>query len=264
MNEPQLDAGQRAAQAQFDRRSNQYGKSHILADVSDLEDAFAGLPSSPGARALDVATGGGHTALFLLRRGYAVTACDISVEMLHRAEELAAEAGWKIHTRQHPAESLPDADETYAVVTCRVAAHHFSAPERFGCEVARVLRPGGYLVLIDGSVPDEEPEAEAWIHAVECLRDPSHGRFLSPGRWKALLSDAGLAVRDCRLVPFKQPDLEWYFATAATPAENRQEVLRLLATASARVREVFRLGEEGGKIIWWWPRMTLVAQKPLP
>jgi len=32
--------------------------------------------------------------------------------------------------------------------------------------------------------------------------------------------------------------------------------------APASARKLFRLGEEDGKIVWWWRRLTLLAQKP--
>jgi hypothetical protein len=38
-----LDDSQRASQAQFDRQSQRYGKSHVLADVSDLEATVEGI-----------------------------------------------------------------------------------------------------------------------------------------------------------------------------------------------------------------------------
>jgi hypothetical protein len=61
MTMPQLDSIQRSAQEQFDRQSERYGRGHILADTSDVAAALAHVPSQAGRRALDVATGAGHT-----------------------------------------------------------------------------------------------------------------------------------------------------------------------------------------------------------
>lgn len=257
-----LDERQIAAREQFDRQSRSYGTSHILADVSDVSAALSGVPLPHCRRALDVATGGGHTAAFLAEQGWEVTASDLSPAMLERAKELAAGRGLAIATALHEAERLPYADGFFGLVACRVAAHHFSDPRAFLYEVARVLEPGGSLLLIDGSVPDGEPDAEEWIHCVEKLRDPSHGRFLSPLAWSALVGESGLKILSCDLTPLKQPDLEWYFEAAATSEKNRQAVRELVAGAPAEVRQVFRIAEEDGKITWWWPRLTLLALKP--
>ncbi|MBV9657282.1 MAG: methyltransferase domain-containing protein [Verrucomicrobia bacterium] len=261
-----LDPIQQSARAQFDRQSANYGKSHILADTEDVVAALRHVPSpSPGrsTTALDVATGGGHTGILLASLGYAVTLADISENMLARASALAAERGLSVQTRQHPAEALPYADASFDLVTCRIAPHHFSSPESFVRESARVLRLGGHFLLIDGSIYNDAPEVEAWLHEVEKLRDPSHHRLLSPRAWERLCHAAGLRVIHQEMRTLKQPDLEWYFAAADTPPDNRRAVRELIAHAPDSVRATLRLQTEpDSKIVWHWPRLTLVATKP--
>jgi SAM-dependent methyltransferase len=259
-----LDSTQSASAAQFNRQSDRYGKSHILADTSDVLAGLAGVPKPAGAAALDVATGGGHTALALARQGWRVTAGDISEKMLENARKLCHEEGFAIETRLFPAEAIPFADSSFDLVTSRVAPHHFSSPERFVRETARVLKPGGHFLLIDGSVPDNDPETERWLHEVEKWRDPSHGRFLSRAGWGELVAAAGLREIRSELHPLKQPNLDWYFETAATAPENRAKVLQAVATATPQVRAALGLAVEDGKIVWWWPRLTLLALKPGP
>jgi hypothetical protein len=97
---------------------------------------------------------------------------------------------------------------------------------------------------------------------VEKWRDPSHGRFLSRAAWEDLVRATGvLTILRSELFSFKQPDLEWYFETAATPPENRTRVLEAVRTVQKSVRTALRLAEENGKITWWWPRLSLVARK---
>jgi ubiquinone/menaquinone biosynthesis C-methylase UbiE len=256
-----LDSIQQAAREQFDRQSRNYGRSHILADVSDVETALTRVVLPPRAAVLDVACGAGHTGLHLAGLGHEVTAADLSEAMLERVREAAAERGLRVNTRQHPAEEMPYDSESFDLVTCRIAPHHFSSPAAFVNGVARVLKRGGYFLLIDGSVPDDEPEAEAWLHEVEKLRDPSHARLLSRSAWRELCGAAGLNVLHAELRTLKQPDLEWYFETAATPPANRERVRELVAGASPRIREIYHITEEEGKIVWWWPRLTLIAQR---
>ncbi|MEO6994597.1 MAG: methyltransferase domain-containing protein [Lacunisphaera sp.] len=261
MSQNSFDAAQTASAAQFDRQSDRYGKSHILADTKDVAAALADIPVPAGGRALDVATGGGHTALYLAQQGWQVTAGDIAARMLENARKLAEDAGCRIETRLFPAEDLPFPAESFDLVSSRVAPHHFSSPDKFVTEVARVLKPGGYFLLIDGTVPDADPETEKWLHGVEKLRDPSHGRFLSRAAWEALVKATGLTVLRSQLDPMKQPDLQWYFETAATPADNRRQVLEAVRDASPHVRAAMRLTEEEGRIVWCWPRLSLLAQK---
>ena len=256
-----LDSIQRAAQEQFGKQSERYGRGHILEEVEDVEAAIQPLNLKAGCTVLDVATGGGHTGLYLAGLGHHVTLADIAEPMLERAAKTAFERGLSVQTRQHAAEELPYEDGSFDVVTCRVAAHHFSSPEAFIRETARVLKRGGHFILIDGSVEDDQPEAEEWLHKLEKYRDPSHNRLLTPRAWSTLCEKYGLKVDKAVLTPFKQPDLNWYFETAATSPENREKVLDLIAHIPDQARKLFRLGEEEGKVVWWWQRLTLVATK---
>jgi ubiquinone/menaquinone biosynthesis C-methylase UbiE len=256
-----LDLRQSASAAQFDRQSDRYGKSHILADTKDVAHGLETVSPLPGGTALDVATGGGHTAFWLARHGWNVTAGDIAPRMLENARSLCAEVGFSIETRLFPAEAMPFNDASFDLVTCRVAPHHFSSPKEFVQETARVLKPNGHFLLIDGSVPDDDPETEAWMHQVEKWRDPSHGRLLSRKSWQELVAAAGLNVVRSELHPFKQPDLNWYFETAATTKENQEKVLASVHSASEHVKAALGIGIEEGKIVWWWPRLTLLASK---
>ena len=168
-----------------------------------------------------------------------------------------------METKLFPADEIPFSDASFELVTVRVASHHFSLPERFVAEAARVLKPGGHFLLIDGTVPDNDPETEEWLHRVEKWRDPSHGRFLSRAVWEGLVAASGLTILSSTLHKKKQPDLNWYFETAATTPENRARVLEAVRTIPPAVRQALRLAEEEGKIVWWWPILHLLARKPL-
>jgi ubiquinone/menaquinone biosynthesis C-methylase UbiE len=256
-----LDAVQQAAQEQFARQSRNYGAGHILADIADVAAALEKISLPERARVLDVACGAGHTGLYLASLGHDVMLADLAAPMLERVREAAAARDLAVQTQHHAAEEFPYADASFDLVTCRIAPHHFSSPEAFVRETARVLKPGGWFLLIDGSVQDDEPEAEAWLHQIEKLRDPSHHRLLTPRTWTHLCEASGLRVACAELRPMKQPDLEWYFETAATSPENRAHVRELIATAPAGARALFRLAEENGKTVWWWPRLTLIAHR---
>ena len=252
---------QKASRKQFEQQCANYGNSHILSNTEDIRSALHILRPQREQALLDVACGGGHTGIYFARLGLHVTLADISTAMLARAAELAASEGLTIVTREHPAEKLPYPDGSFDLVTCRVAAHHFSCPATFIMETGRVLKTGGKLLLIDGSVEEGQPEAEEWLHQVEKLRDPSHNRFITPLKWTHLCGHVGLRVIHRELQPFKQPDLNWYFETANTSPANRAAVFKLVKEAPASARNLFRLTQEDGKIVWWWQRLVFVAVK---
>ncbi len=184
-----FDDAQTAALNQFSRQSERYGKGHILQNIEDVAQALQKIPFRSGAKALDIATGGGHTGLYVasVKDTMARSAISPSQCWIERQKTQQRERGSTIkHFALHAAEQLPFPDETFDLVTCRVAAHHFSSPEKFIAETARVLKRGGHFLLIDGTVSDNQAEAQAWIHRVEKLRDPSHQRFLTPKKWETL------------------------------------------------------------------------------
>ncbi len=90
-------------------------------------------------------------------------------------------------------DALPFKDESFGVVTCRIAAHHFPEllpPLR---QVARVLRRGGSF-LVEDILGHEDPDIAAFMMEVERRRDPSHVRAFRQIEWTAFLRAAGLTV----------------------------------------------------------------------
>jgi glutathione S-transferase len=233
--------------------------SNPLADIGHLEKTIADLKLRPASQALDVATGAGYTAAFLAEKGYTVTAVDQPVSQ--EAVALAGSRHLAITFHEHSAEQLPYADGTFSLVICRGGAHHLKAPEKFVTEATRVLKTYGYLVVIDGTVPDDHVEANAWMNTLEQLRDPAHVKFITPNTWRTWCQQRGLTVTRAQTDAVKMPDLQGYFDETRTTPENRKKVLEMVAKAPAAARELFKIGQEDGKIIWTSRRITLIAGK---
>jgi demethylmenaquinone methyltransferase / 2-methoxy-6-polyprenyl-1,4-benzoquinol methylase len=110
----------------------------------------------PGDRALDVATGTGDLAIELARRvgpGGEVVGSDFSEAMLDRARAKAPELRWEWGN----ALSLPYADGEFAAATVGFGARNFSDLERGLTEMARVVRPGGRVVVLEITTPTKPP-----------------------------------------------------------------------------------------------------------
>ncbi len=114
---------------------------------------------APGARALDVACGTGDLSLELARRvgpGGEVVACDFSERMLELARVKAADAP-TVRFEWANALELPYADDEFAAVTVGFGVRNFSDLERGLSELARVVRPGGRVVVLEMTTPTRPP-----------------------------------------------------------------------------------------------------------
>jgi demethylmenaquinone methyltransferase/2-methoxy-6-polyprenyl-1,4-benzoquinol methylase len=114
----------------------------------------------PGDRVLDVATGTGDLALELAARVHprgSVVASDFSEEMLARARTKGAGSPVPITFEWANAMDLPYANGEFAAVTVGFGARNFSDLDRGLSEMARVVRPGGVVVVLEITTPTRAP-----------------------------------------------------------------------------------------------------------
>ena len=259
-------------QKQFGAAAADYASSAVHASGPSLARLVALVSPQRDWRALDVATGAGHTALALAPYVSRVIASDITEEMLAEAEKLAAARGLaNVETAHAEAGALPFAVESFDLVTCRLAAHHFPDPAAFVGEAWRVLTPGGTLALVDNIGPDPAflPNARAVdlrdasivYNAFEKLRDPSHARCLTLAEWRELLEDTGFVdLREERLdqdIAF-EPWTKRMRCDAATVGRLQA----MLATDGA-LRAFLRPREEDGASMFTLQEAIIVARKPV-
>jgi ubiquinone/menaquinone biosynthesis C-methylase UbiE len=255
-------SGKERTRAQFDRVASKYRCSADHTDVEDLDLLFTGLALDPGHRVLDVATGGGHTAVALAARCGRVTASDLTPSMLREARILATDRRiYNIAFAGADAEALPFRDGAFDRVTCRIAPHHFPDVRTAMAEMARVTRPGGRIGIIDSVVPGE-PSLDAFLNGVEKVRDPSHVRSYRVEEWLEFLSGAGLLLLQAASMWKTHAFPEWV-ARTGRPKAVQWEVETFFLSAFPLARETFRILSEGGRIVSYSDEKAIfVAQKP--
>ncbi|MBI2819557.1 MAG: class I SAM-dependent methyltransferase [Acidobacteria bacterium] len=104
-----------------------------------LEDYASILPA--GRKALDIACGAGRHAAWLAEHGWKVTACDISLEALRRAQALASERGVRLalYCQELDTASLPA--NSFDLIVCFFYLQRDLFPV-----LKAALRPGGLIV----------------------------------------------------------------------------------------------------------------------
>jgi SAM-dependent methyltransferase len=193
----------------WDARAQAYVESDAHRDGEDLDWIVA--RAAGAAKALDVATGGGHVARRLREAGIEVVSADPAPGM--RPDVICR------------AEDLPFADASFDVVACRTAAHHFQDFPGAIAEMARVA--SSKVLLVDTTFMSDE------VEQAEALRDPSHVRNYDEAEWVAAVEGAELTVADMRYFEHTFDLASWL---ARTGCEG-EEAARAVALLGDRVKD---------------------------
>jgi len=190
----------------WSERAQAFRESATHREGPDLDLLIEWCEPGEGIQALDVATGGGHVARRLREAGCDVVSVDPAPGMQP--------------TVVARAEHIPFADDSFDVVACRIAPHHFEDVRAAVREMARVSKDR-VIVQDNLYLGDEVEEAEK-------LRDPTHVRCYSQDEWRTYFADAGLHVEDERLFE-RSVEVEPWLARVETPEEDAARVRELLA-----------------------------------
>jgi demethylmenaquinone methyltransferase / 2-methoxy-6-polyprenyl-1,4-benzoquinol methylase len=154
------------------------------------------IETGPGETVLDVACGTGAVAIELARRrGAEVVGIDQSPEMLaegRRRVELAGLAHL-ILLREGRAEELPFPDASFDALTFTYLLRYVDDPAAVLMELARVVRPGGTIAMLEFHVPGSPAAHAAW-EAYLRVGLPAVGRLVSPA-WGEVGSFLGPSIR---------------------------------------------------------------------
>lgn len=156
--------------------------------VRDVACATAAIQK--GKTAADIGAGTGFMTEGLIEKGLHVIAVDQSKAMLDELRrKLAPDAGVECRLMP-PDQQIPLSDQSVDYAFANMYLHHVEAPHRALQEMARIVRPGGMVVITD---LDE--------HAFAFLRDEHHDRWMGFNRdvIRTWLINAGLknVLVDC-------------------------------------------------------------------
>jgi len=163
-----LEEGQ--VRAMFDRIAGVYDRMNAVM-TAGLDRRWRSRAADlaavgPGDRVLDVATGTGDLALELARRvapGGEVVGSDFAEAMLERAREKAAGRP-DVHFEWGDALALDHPDDAFDAATVAFGARNFADLHRGLAQMARVVRAGGRVVVLEITTPQAPPLS--WFYAL--------------------------------------------------------------------------------------------------
>jgi ubiquinone/menaquinone biosynthesis C-methylase UbiE len=229
---------------QFGSQAAAYVASAVHAQGEDRAAMAAVVKMLSPAAVLDLGCGGGHVSFAASPFAGAVTAYDLSTEMLAAVEAEAKKRGLaNIVTQQGSAEKLPFPDAGFDMVLSRFSAHHWGDVPAALRDAFRVMKPGGMLVFADVVAPGRAV-SDTFMQTIEMLRDPSHVRDYSVSEWQAMIGAAGFAVGSTHPIRLRLDFTSW-IARMRTPPVFVEAIRALQAVMSEEVRKHFAIEEDG-------------------
>jgi SAM-dependent methyltransferase len=232
---------------EFTHQAESFNASEA-ANARETLDALIELAApQPGERWLEAACGPGLVTRALAPLTGEVHGVDLTPKMIEIARRKAADLP-NVTFAVGDATRLPDPDGAYDGAIARFTIHHVPVPARLANELARVVKPGGVVVLAD-HVADDDPAAAAWAQEIERLRDPSHWVSLTLPALRDLGADAGLELEQEQVHPLALDWGQWLERGSGTA--NARELIERLAEDEPQAADAFR--KVGGTLaLRWW------------
>ncbi|HXX18049.1 MAG TPA: methyltransferase domain-containing protein [Candidatus Acidoferrum sp.] len=217
---------------QFTRTAQIFGDYAVASRVAEAERLAQMVRATSADRGVDLASGPGTLALRFARHVQWICALDLTPAILARARNSAAEQGLRnVAFALGDAQAVPFADGSLDIAVTSYSLHHMPDPGRAIGEMARVVRQGGRVGVLDIFVPEDRHVAEL-NNRIERIRDASHTRTLARSEFEAYFSRHGLRILDTYVEAQSRSFDHWMLVAGSKPGDPRYEEARRLMEES--------------------------------
>ncbi len=263
-NEDAAARARRVNEERFTATARSYSSSAIAAR-HDENDALLRLAApGPADRALDVGCGPGAVLAALTPFVRHAVGVDLTAAMLEQAgrrlQDLAAATAGAPSLVRGAAERLPFRAGAFSLAVTTYTLHHFGEPRLVVREMARVVGPGGRVIIGDLVGPDDD-RARALQNEIERLRDPAHIEMESPRGIEALLGSEGLSVTG-RAEGSRDRELAEWLRLSHTPPDRAGLVRKRLLDTLPGDRAGMRPSLDGDTMRFVHHWAIVAARKP--
>jgi ubiquinone/menaquinone biosynthesis C-methylase UbiE len=235
-----------AIRSEFTHQADSFARNPVATSAQTLDVVVDLAPADPEAEWLEVACGPGVISRALAGKVGRVQGIDLTPAMIEKARaEAAAEAIENVEFSLGDATALDQQDASFDGAVTRLSFHHIPAPRRVLEEMARVVRPGGSVIVSD-LLTDEDADAQAWHQEIERLRDPSHWATPTAARLRAMGEAAGLELEEERILPVDLDYEDWLARGSGGKAAGAL-IDRLLGEAPPGTESFVVSGEPGDR-----------------
>ncbi|MCK5660456.1 MAG: methyltransferase domain-containing protein [Methanosarcinales archaeon] len=259
------------ARRQFGKQADAYSKGSTFTDKNHLFEIVKRSGVNGDHTVLDIATGAGFLAFEFAKNAGSVVGIDLTRNMIVHAKDKTTDPETpdtldtpetlglgNIEFLLSDVESLPFEDNTFDIVTCRFAFHHFPDPKKALFEMKRVCKDKGCIVLVDGTSSEMHAKSQFQNH-IEELRDPSHVRIYQLSEMQDMFNDIGVVITDTKHWDLPQDFNDWIERSGID--EDRVKIIEDMMFASAEGDATgLRVKIENGKPNFTYDTVILVAE----
>ena len=254
------DSHKQRVQKQFGRSAGDYATSNVHAMGESLTELVNLTSPSSEWKVLDVATGAGHTALAFAPHVSEVIATDITQGMLDQCMALANERSISnLRVEMADAEQLPFENESFDMVTCRLAFHHFLNPELALAEFCRVLKPTGVFGFTDNYTVDD-PSAARYYNRYEKIRDPSHHWVGALPEIRRKFEDAGFSIGETRTLE-KEFEFHAWADRQRVSDSDKKILLQMMREIPAELKPLMKPRFADNSMYFHLAEVVMIASK---
>jgi SAM-dependent methyltransferase len=251
MNTSKLDLHYSIEQFYFDQQRD---SRWYLRRVGEAVLETAGPASITAGFALDVACGTGAQAARLARQGWRTVGVDASEEMLRLGHYISWDVLRSVRLVRSVAEILPFRDASFDLVICQGSLDHFAQPRLFMSEAARVLAPGGRLVVALANYDSLSCHLGRLVHAaaerlgtprpsdLAYWETPVDHTFKGTFRLLARLGTADLELEEAFGISLLQFNMAWRLGLKALPEPVARALWRTMDAIGQRLPDLADTG----------------------
>jgi ubiquinone/menaquinone biosynthesis C-methylase UbiE len=217
---------------QFTRTAQVFGDYALASRVAEAEQLARMVHAKDSDRAVDLACGPGTLALRFAQHVRWICGLDLTPAILERARRSAADQGLaNLDFAIGDAQSLPFADGSLDIAVTSYSLHHLPDAARTIGEMARVVKRGGRVGILDIFLPND-PEVSDLNNRIEILRDASHTRTLARKEFESQFAAHGLRILEIGVEENSRSFDHWMLVAGWKPGDWAYIEARRLMEAS--------------------------------